>query len=109
MLDTTFVMTLSEFGRAPGDPAGYGPHNGTDHGSGDSWRNQAHVFFGAGITPKLLAPTNDDTQPTEGVHSTHALLATLCQMLGVPQAEIDALWPPGSSLYPEKALLDLWA
>jgi hypothetical protein len=111
LLDSTLVVTASEFGRSPGLATGYNDANGTDHGDGASWRYQAHVVFGAGITPKVLAATDDENLPLDGGgHSTHALFATLCAATGVPQSEIDALWPPGTPLYPEGApLWELWA
>jgi hypothetical protein len=111
LLDSTLVVTTSEFGRSPGTMAGFNDARGTDHGDGASWRYQAHVLFGAGLTPRVLAPVTDENLPTDGVgHSTHALLATICAAVGVPQAEIDALWPPGTALYPEGApLLELWS
>ena len=34
-----------------------------------------------------------------------ALLATLCEGLGVPEDAIAELWPPGTELYPEAAPL----
>ena len=111
LLDSTLVVTMSEFGRSPGKSNGFNDGYGTDHGNGASWRNQAHVIFGAGITPKVLAETNDDNEPTSGaVHTTHALHATLCAGLGVPQPEIDAIWPPGTELYTEGSpLFELWS
>jgi uncharacterized protein (DUF1501 family) len=111
LLDSTLVVTMSEFGRSPGAANGFNDGYGSDHGGGSSWRNQAHVIFGAGITPKVLAETNDDNEPLDGkVHTTHALHATIASALGVPQAETDALWPPGSELYPEASpIFDLWS
>ena len=111
MLDSTLVVTMSEFGRSPGGANGFNDGYGSDHGGGAAWRNQAHVIFGAGITPKLLAETNDDNEPLSGsAVSTHALFATIGFALGVPQAELDALWPPGSELFPEASpIFDLWS
>jgi len=111
LLDSTIVVTMSEFGRSPGGADGFNDGNGTDHGGDASWRNQAHVIFGAKIPPKVLAATDDDNVPKDGkVVSTHALFATLCAGLGVQQPDIDALWPPGSELFPEASpLYDLWA
>jgi hypothetical protein len=103
MIDSTLVVTTSEFGRSPGDAAtGFNDGNGSDHGDGASWRNQAHVVFGAGITPRTIAPVNDGNEAVAGEPvSTHCLLATLCTAIGVPAEEVDALWAPGTDLYPE--------
>jgi hypothetical protein len=110
MLDSTLVVTTSEFGRSPGDAStGYNDGNGSDHGDGPSWRNQAHVVFGAGITPRTIAPVDDGNEATDGAVSTHCLLATIASAVGVPQSEIDALWPPATPLYPEGLVLnELW-
>lgn len=111
MLSSTLVVTASEFGRTTGGSGGYPDRDGTDHGGDDpAWRSQAHVFFGAGTSPKALAPTDDSNLPQGPVHSSQALLATLCSALGVPQPEIDALWPPGNPSYPEGSpMLEMWA
>jgi uncharacterized protein (DUF1501 family) len=106
LLDSTLVVTTSECSRtAPS--GGFNDAGGTDHGGDDpAWRWQAHVVFGAGITPKVVAPTDDENVPLDGVGvSTHALLATLCEGLGVPADGIAELWPPGTELYPEAAPL----
>jgi hypothetical protein len=111
LLDSTLVVTTSEFGRSPGDPAtGFNDGAGSDHGSGDAWRYQAHVVFGAGIKPKILAETDDDNVPKEGKsRSTHSLLATIALAVGVSQDDVDNLWPPGSELYPEALPInELW-
>ncbi len=104
LLDSTLVVTTSECSRtAP--VGGFNDAGGSDHGASDpAWRWQSHVVFGAGVTPKVLAPTGDDNVPLDGVGaSTHALLATLCQGAGVPTDAIAQLWPPGTDLYPEAA------
>jgi hypothetical protein len=109
MLEHTLVMTTSEFGRS-GIDGGFNAGQGTDHGSGPGWRYQAHVVFGAGITPKKLHPTDDDNMPIGKPCSTHRLLATIAAALGTPSAEIDKLWPFASKLYPEGGpLWDLWS
>ncbi len=109
LLDNTLVVTTSEFGRS-GVAGGFNAGAGTDHGDGPGWRNQAHVVFGAGITPKLLNPTDDGNVPVDRPCSTHCLLATLAAATGVPGEEIDRSWPPGTGLYPEGGpLWDLWA
>jgi uncharacterized protein (DUF1501 family) len=104
LLDSTLVVTTSECSRT--SPAGgFNDAGGSDHGGDDpAWRWQAHVVFGAGVSPKVLAPTDDENVPTGGTGaSTHALLATLCEGLGVPEDGVAELWPPGSELYPEAA------
>lgn len=104
LLATTLVVTTSECSRT--SPAGgFNDAGGSDHGGDDpAWRWQSHVVFGAGVTPKVLAPTDDENVPLDGVGaSTQALLATLCEGLGVPTDATAELWPPGSELYPEAA------
>ncbi len=106
LLDSTLVVTTSECSRTA--PAGgFNDAGGTDHGGDDpAWRWQSHVVFGAGVTPKVVAPTDDENVPEDGVGvSTHALLATLCEGLGVPADGVAELWPPGTELYPEAAPL----
>ena len=112
MLDSTLVVTTSEFGRAVNTDTttGFNAADGSDHGSGGAARHQCHVVFGAGITPKILRPTDDANEPTDGVASTHALLTTMAAAVGVPQEALDQVWPAGSPLFPEGApLWDLWA
>jgi uncharacterized protein (DUF1501 family) len=110
MLESTLVVTTSEFGRSGVEPGGFNAGDGTDHGDGPGWRYQAHVVFGAGITPKRLHDTDDDNVPIGAPASTHALLATIAAAVGVPQDAIDPLWPPGTGLYPEAApLWELWS
>ena len=110
LLEHTLVVTTSEFGRAGVEPSGFNAGDGTDHGSSPAWRNQAHVVFGAGVKPKLLHPTDDSNVPTAGALSTHCLLSTIAAALGAPQDQLDRLWPPGASLYPEGGpLWELWS
>lgn len=110
LLESTLVVSTSEFGRSGVEPDGFNAGDGTDHGSGPGWRYQAHVVFGAGITPKRLHDTGDDNVPTDAPLSTHCLLSTIAAATGVPQDAIDGCWPPGTALYPEGApLWDLWA
>jgi hypothetical protein len=110
LLDNTLVVTTSEFGRSGVEPGGFNAGDGTDHGDAPSWRNQAHVVFGAGVVPKRLHDTDDNNVPAGAPASTHALLATIASATGVPQDTIDRLWPPGTGLYPEGGpLWDLWA
>jgi hypothetical protein len=110
MLDSTLVVTTSEFDRSAEKPAGFNPADGSGHAGGsDKNPHQPHVVFGAGITPKILAPTDTDNKSTSQ-HSTHALFATICEAIGVPGAMIDAQWPTGTSLYPEgKPIEDVWS
>jgi hypothetical protein len=109
MLDHTLVVTTSEFGRS-GVDGGFNAGQGTDHGGGPGWRYQAHVVFGAGVTPKKLHPTDDDNVPIGKPCSTHRLLATIAAALGAPPDEIEKLWPSGSALFPEGGpLWDLWS
>jgi hypothetical protein len=109
MLEHTLVVTTSEFGRN-GTDGGFNGADGTDHGNGSGWRYQAHVVFGAGITPKKLHPTDDDNVPMGKPCSTHRLLATIAAATGTPSDEIDKLWPAASKLYPEGGpLWDLWS
>jgi uncharacterized protein (DUF1501 family) len=108
MLDHTLVVTTSEFGRS-GVSGGFNAGDGTDHGSGPGWRYQAHVVFGAGVVPMQLHRTDDDNAPLGPPASTQRLLATIAAVAGVPQDEIDKLWPPGTKLFPEGGpLWDLW-
>lgn len=114
LLGRTLVVSTSEFSRtAYGSSTGWNEGGGSDHdGTLVDTRNQAHVLFGAGIPGgRVLGATDDDNVPESGAPiSTQALLATICTALGVEQALIDELWPPGTPFYPEGApLLDLWA
>jgi hypothetical protein len=110
MLDTTLVVTTSEFDRCAEPPSGFNAADGSGHASGsDPNPHQPHVVFGASVTPKLIAPTDGDNQATDQ-RSTHSLLATICSAVGVPGEAIDAAWPPGTTLYPEgKTVEELWA
>ncbi len=109
LLESTLVVTTSECSRSAGGATGFNDASGTDHGATDAWRYQGHVLFGAKLTPKVISATDDNNTPGDGGRSTHALLATLCEGLGVPPDAINELWPPGSPLFPEGGpLLDLW-
>lgn len=108
MIDHTLVVTTSEFGRNA-HPGGWNEGEGSDHAIDDAWRYQAHVIFGAGVRPKLLHPTDAANAPRAGVCSTQALLVTLAAALGVPEDELDRIWPAGTPLRPETApLWVLW-
>ncbi len=116
LIDSTLVVTTSEFGRAAGSAAtGFNDGDGTDHGSGDvsppGLRTQAHVVFGGGVRPRVLNPTDDLHAPISGKASTtHGLLTTICTAIGVPSAECEALWPSGTPLHTEATpQLDLWS
>jgi hypothetical protein len=107
LIDSTLVVTVSEFDRSPGSAeTGFNDGLGSDHGG----PFQPHLLFGAGIVPEAFAPTDDVGDPLDGKgHTTQALLATLCAALGIPAAEIDKYWPPGTALYPEGLpLWELW-
>jgi uncharacterized protein (DUF1501 family) len=110
MLDTTLVVTTSEFDRCAEEPNGFNAADGSGHAGGsDKNPHQPHIFFGAGITPKLVAPTDTDNQASDQ-RSTHSLLSTICSSVGVPGDMIDQAWPPGTTLYPEgKTLQELWS
>jgi hypothetical protein len=110
MLDTTLVLTVSEFDRSAEPPNGFNAADGSGHAGGsDPNPHQPHIAFGAGIKPKLLAPTDDDNHAKLQI-STHALLATICASVGVPGEMIDQAWPPGTALYPEgRTIEELWA
>jgi uncharacterized protein (DUF1501 family) len=108
LLDSTLVVTTSEFGRNA-HPGGFNEGHGSDHGQSAGWRNQAHVVFGAGVRPKVLNPTDDANEATERAASTHSLLATIACAVGVDQSFVDAQWPPGAALYPEgRPIWELW-
>jgi hypothetical protein len=109
MLDTTLVVTTSEFNRSAPEP-GFNNGDGSDHIDGKDLRKQAHVVFGAGITPKVIAPTDEHQTPTKEVYSTHALLSTIGAAIGAPQVLLDGVWPSGTVLHPEKdPLFQLWS
>ncbi|MEM6997084.1 MAG: DUF1501 domain-containing protein, partial [Myxococcota bacterium] len=108
LLDTTLVVTTSEFGRTRA-PGGFNEGAGTDHGNGPGWRYQGHVLFGGGIQPKVIAPTNNEHEPTAEFISTHSLLATVACAVGTPLELVEEVWPSGSALYPEgEPLWQLW-
>lgn len=109
MLDTTLVVTASEFNRSAPAP-GFNSGDGSDHIDEKDMRKQAHVVFGAGIKPKAIAETNAEQTPVKDVFSTHALLSTIGAAVGAPQVMLDAVWPSGTQLHPEKdPLFQLWA
>lgn len=109
LLDSTLVVTTSEFGRS-GSPGGFNEGAGSDHGNGPGWRFQSHVVFGAGVTPQVIAPTDDSNNPTGAPVSTHRLLATIAAAVGVPVDLVESVWPSSSDLYPDATpLWDLWA
>jgi uncharacterized protein (DUF1501 family) len=110
MLDTTLVVTVSEFDRCAEPPDGFNAADGSGHAGGsDPNPHQPHVVFGAGVTPKLIAPTDNDNQAKDQ-RSTHALLATICGAVGVPGDVIDQAWPAGTALYPDgHPIEELWA
>lgn len=110
MLDSTLVITTSEFGRNGFEPDGFNAGLGSDHGGDPGWRYQAHVVFGAGVVPKRVHDTDDRNRPLDRPASTQRLLATVAAATGIDQAEVDRLWPPGTALYPESGpLWELWA
>ncbi len=110
MLDSTLVVTTSEFGRNGVEPDGFNAGLGSDHGGDPGWRYQAHVVFGAGVQPMRLHDTDDRNRPLDRPCSTQRLLATIVAATGIDQAEVDRLWQPGTNLYPEAGpLWDLWA
>ncbi len=110
MLDSTLVVLTSEFGRNGTPPTGWNAGGGSDHGGDAGWRNQAHVVFGAGVVAKRLHDTDDNNVAMGRAASTHRMLATMAAAVGVDQGAIDALWPPGSALYPESGpLWELWS
>ncbi len=110
LLDSTLVVTTSEFGRNGVEPDGFNAGLGSDHGGDPGWRYQAHVVFGAGVVPKRLHDTDDNNRPLDRPASTQRLLATLAAATGIDQAEVDRLWPPGTALYPETGpLWELWS
>jgi hypothetical protein len=109
MLDTTLVVTTSEFNRSAPEP-GFNNGDGSDHIDGKDFRKQAHVVFGAGTKSKVIAPTNAEQTPVKEVYSTHALLSTIGAAVGAPQTLLDSVWPSGTQLHPEKdPLFELWA
>lgn len=110
MIDSTLVITTSEFGRNAAEPDGFNAGLGSDHGGDPGWRYQAHVVFGAGVVPKRLHDTDERNRPLDRPASTQRLLATLSAALGIDQNEIDKRWPTGTALYPESGpLWELWA
>jgi hypothetical protein len=112
LLANTLVVSTSEFDRAVDNPSGWNDKDGSDHSKRGSKPNphQSHIVFGAGITPKAVAPTSNDNEPTNGQKSTHALLATICAAVGVPQPAIDEVWGPGGPLYPDgRPIWELWS
>jgi hypothetical protein len=110
MLDSTLVVTTSEFGRNGVEPDGFNAGLGSDHGGDPGWRYQAHVVFGAGVVPKRLHDTDDSNRPLDRPASTQRLLATVAAATGIDQNEIDRRWPTGTALYPEREpMWELWA
>jgi hypothetical protein len=110
MIDSTLVVTTSEFGRNGVEPDGFNAGLGSDHGGDPGWRYQAHVVFGAGVVPKRLHDTDDSNRPLDRPASTQRLLATIAAATGIDQSEIDRRWPTGTPLYPESGpLWELWA
>jgi hypothetical protein len=88
LLDTTLVVTLSEFGRDPGSPAtGYNGGMGCDHGSDPSCYYLAHALMGAGVAPgKLVAGVSTSDYRGDRAAERYQqvdLIATLLWSLGL--------------------------
>ena len=112
LIDSTLVVTASEFGRtAKGHPSGFvAGGDGSEHWVWD----QPHLIFGAGIKPKLLAPIDDDgNRVGNQFYSTQALLSTVCWAVGMPSDMVDGdkgLWPANTPLHPERMPIgELWS
>jgi hypothetical protein len=78
MLDSTLVVTMSDFGRTPK----INPSAGRDHWSTAS----VAMLAGGGIRPALVVGQTNalGEQPTEAPYLTEDLAATLYQRLGIP-------------------------
>jgi hypothetical protein len=88
LLQTTLVMTMSDFGRDPGSSAtGYNAGDGVDHGADPSCFSLAHAIMGAGVPGgRVLAPLSTDTYRGDAMgerYEPRQVLAMLLWALGL--------------------------
>jgi hypothetical protein len=114
LLDSTVVVVVSEFNRTC-YPGGYNGGRGSDHGQGPyygstpSWRYQPVVMFGGGIKPKLVNPTDPDTNnPITDSCSATRILYTLAKLAGVPDEAIPYSTNPDTFFDGPDGLWSLW-
>jgi uncharacterized protein (DUF1501 family) len=108
LLDSTLVVTTSDFGRDPAGPSGWNAGEGSDHGADAGCFYLAHAVMGAGVRGGQLigeVSTRDYDARREPLQiAPIRLLATLLGALGVDPADptfgfpaagapIDELWP----------------
>ena len=106
MLDNTLVLTTSEFGRDPGQPAtGFNGGGGSDHGSSPACYYVGHALMGAGVPGGRVfggvdTSSYDARRQDVQLHPSR-LLATICGAVGV-----DAEHPQWG--FPGVKPIDLW-
>jgi hypothetical protein len=91
LLDSTLVVTTSDFGRDPAGPSGWNGGEGSDHGADAGCFYLAHAVMGAGVPGGRLiggVSTTDYDARREPVQIAPVrLLATLLAALGVDPAD----------------------
>jgi uncharacterized protein (DUF1501 family) len=97
MLDSTLVVTTSDFGRDPAAPRGFNGGEGSDHGADPGCYYLAHALMGAGVRGGQLVggvSTDDYDARREPLQIAPArLLATLLHALGIDPADPDLGFP----------------
>jgi uncharacterized protein (DUF1501 family) len=87
MLDTTLVVTMSDFGRDPGGANGFNGGEGSDHGTDASCFYLAHAIMGAGVRGgRLVGGVRTDAYDARREHEHFGprdLLATMLWAIGL--------------------------
>ncbi|HEU5056028.1 MAG TPA: DUF1501 domain-containing protein, partial [Kofleriaceae bacterium] len=97
MLDSTLVVTTSDFGRDPAAPRGFNGGEGSDHGADPGCYYLAHALMGAGVRGGQLVggvSTDDYDARREPLQiAPTRLLATVLHALGIDPADPDLGFP----------------
>jgi uncharacterized protein (DUF1501 family) len=97
LLDSTLVLTTSDFGRDPAAPRGFNGGEGSDHGADPGCYYLAHAVMGAGVPGgRLIAGVSTDNYDARRESLQVAptrLLATVLDALGIDSADPDVGFP----------------
>ena len=97
LLDSTLVLTTSDFGRDPAAPRGFNGGEGSDHGADPGCYYLAHAVMGAGVPGgRLIAGVSTDNYDARRESLQVAptrLLATVLDALGIDPADPDVGFP----------------
>ena len=97
LLDSTLVMTTSDFGRDPAAPRGFNGGEGSDHGADPGCYYLAHALMGAGVPGgRLIGGVSTDSYDARREPLQIApvrLLGTVLHALGVDPADPDVGFP----------------